>query len=212
MSNVKFLVVGDVKAPKRAAGYDAGVDVFVPNMSEQFMKDLVEKNPGQPYRWGIVGVPPEDPASPKQNEGLYIYVAPGKDILIPTYLKARIPSNMYLRCANKSGVCTKQKLIVGADTIDSSYEGVMHVHLINPSSSMQFIEFGQSIAQLIPEIIDSDEIEVQYDDTLREGLAKTTSAEAYSKMSFETAEKFYEGHESKRKDKGFGEGNAHDKR
>lgn len=209
---VKFLIVGDVKAPKRAAGYDAGIDVFVPNMTEQFMKDLVDKNPGHPFRWGVVGAPPEDPEHPKDNEGLYLYVAPGEDILIPTYLKARIPMNMYLKVANKSGVCTKQKLTVGADTIDSSYEGVMHIHLFNSSNAMRFISFGQSIAQLIPTLIDTQEIEVAYDEAVKDETKEKVSAADFDKLTFTTAEAFYEGHASKRKDKGFGEGNSHDKK
>ena len=39
MSNIKLLVCGDVKAPQRKFG-DAGIDLFVPNYSEQFIKDL----------------------------------------------------------------------------------------------------------------------------------------------------------------------------
>lgn len=198
---VKLFVCGDVKAPKRDAGYDAGIDVFVPNLTEQFMVDLTKKNPGHPFRWGVIGSPVENEENVKQNEGLYLYLAPGEDLLIPTYLKARIPNDMYLKVANKSGVCTKQKLVVGADTIDSSYEGIMHIHIFNASNSMRFIQFGQSIAQLIPIKIDNDEIEVWYDDSI----------ELFKEMKNQTtAEKFYEGHESKRKEKGFGNGNPQD--
>lgn len=198
---VKLFVCGDVKAPKRDAGYDAGIDVFVPNLTEQFMVDLTKKNPGHPFRWGVIGSPVENEENVKQNEGLYLYLAPGEDLLIPTYLKARIPNDMYLKVANKSGVCTKQKLVVGADTIDSSYEGIMHVHIFNASNSMRFIQFGQSIAQLIPIKIDNDEIEVWYDDSI----------ELFKEMKNQTnAEKFYEGHESKRKEKGFGGAHEYD--
>lgn len=203
-NNVKILVCGDTKTPVRAAGFDAGIDVFVPNLTEKFMKDLTDKNPGHPFRWGVVGTPPENEEEIKQNEGLYLYLAPGEDLLIPTYLKARIPNNMYLKVANKSGVCTKQKLVVGADTVDSSYEGIMHVHIFNASNAMRFIQFGQSIAQLIPTLIDNQNIEVYFDESVDIFKDKADN----EKTSFE---KFYEGHESKRKDKGFGEGNAHDK-
>lgn len=199
---VKLFVCGDVKAPKRDAGYDAGIDVFVPNLTEQFMIDLTKKNPGHPFRWGVIGSPVENEENVKQNEGLYLYLAPGEDLLIPTYIKARIPNDMYLKVANKSGVCTKQKLVVGADTVDASYEGIMHVHIFNASNSMRFIQFGQSIAQLIPTKINNDEIEVWYDDSI----------ELFKEMKNQTnAEKFFEGHESKRKEKGFGEGHEHDK-
>ena len=199
--NVKFFVCGDTTPPVRAAGFDAGVDVFVPNLTEKFVMDLTSKNPGHPFKWGIIGTPVENEENVKQNEGLYIYLSPGEDLLIPTYLKARIPNNMYLKVANKSGVCTKQKLVVGADTIDSSYEGIMHIHVFNASNSMRFIRFGQSIAQLIPTLIDNNEIEVWYDENI----------DLFKEMKNQTnIEKFFEGHETKRKDKGFGEGNEHD--
>ena len=42
---VKFLVRGDVKPPKRDAGYDAGIDVYMPNLTEQFLVDFAQKNP-----------------------------------------------------------------------------------------------------------------------------------------------------------------------
>ena len=41
-SDIKLFVCGDVKAPQRAKG-DAGIDFFVPNFSEQFLKDLTDK-------------------------------------------------------------------------------------------------------------------------------------------------------------------------
>lgn len=208
---VKLLVCGDVRAPVRKSGYDAGIDLFVPNLSEQFMADLAKKNPGHPYRWGVLGAPVEKDSG--VNEGLFLYLAPGEDILIPTYVKARIPENMYLRITNKSGVCTKQKLIVGADTVDSSYEGVMHVHLFNPTGAMHFIEFGQAIAQAIPEIIDDSEISVEFDESSKEGVnrqaeeAKKLSKEYTAPTKFTTSEAFFDGHKTLRKDKGFGEGN-----
>lgn len=202
MIMVKFFVCGDVKPPKRAAGLDAGIDVFVPNLTEKFMMDLTAKNPGHPFRWGVIGTPVDDAKEVDQNDTLFLYLAPHEDLLIPTYLKALMPKDVYLKVANKSGVSTKQKFITGADTIDYSYEGVMHVHVINSSNSMRFIRFGQSIAQLIPVKIDTDEIEVWYDeknDSFKEFKNRTTD------------EAFYEGHESARHEKGFGEGNAHDK-
>ena len=49
-SDIKLFVCGDVKAPQRAKG-DAGIDFFVPNFSEQFLKDLTDKNPGAPMKY-----------------------------------------------------------------------------------------------------------------------------------------------------------------
>ena len=51
-SDIKLFVCGDVKAPQRAKG-DAGIDFFVPNFSEQFLKDLTDKNSGAPMRYQV---------------------------------------------------------------------------------------------------------------------------------------------------------------
>jgi dUTPase len=192
--NIKFFVTGDVKPPQRNTGLDAGFDFFIPNLNEKFIKDLTEKNPGQPFRWGLVGAPTNEEEL-RENKGIFLYVPAHEDILIPTYIKARFSKDWCLRVSNKSGVATSQKLTVGAEIIDSSYEGIIHVHLFNSSNATRFLEFGQKIAQVIPIRINTEEHEIYYDNTI----------EAYKEFkNFISVEDFYEGHESARKDQGFG--------
>jgi dUTPase len=162
---VKFLLIGDVKAPARKQG-DAGFDFFVPNDTETFRKDLVDKNSNANYR----------------IESGKIRLHAHKDLLIPSYVKSRMDWNLLLAAENKSGVATKQKLIIGAKIIDPSYEGMIHLHVINSSDEEQTIEFGQKLVQLIPYCFDTSEHEI------------------FSG----TEEEFYKGHESTRLDGGFG--------
>jgi len=193
--HVRLFVCGDVKAPQRAKG-DAGIDLFMPNLCEKLIKDIAEKNPGQPYRWGLVGAP-QNEEELKNNAGVYLYIPSGEDIVIPTYVRARFPSNIVLMITNKSGVATNQKLKTGADTVDSAYQGIIHVHLFNTSNATRFIEFGQKLAQAVPKFIDDQDIEVFYDNQI----------EAFKEYkNFISVEDFYAGHESHRGDKGFGEG------
>ena len=198
---VKFLVTGDVKAPVRkmtSDGADAGIDIFVPNLSDAFIEEITKENPGHPYKWGLIGAPVADEKEKNPNAGVFIYIGPGQSLLIPTYLKTRIPSDMYLKIADKSGVSTKQKVEVSiADTIDASYEGISHVLITNFSNEIRFIEFGQKIAQLIHIKIDNQGIEIFYDEAFEgfKDIAENT------KMS---SEKFFEGHTKDRKEGGFG--------
>ena len=195
MDNVKFFVMGDVKPPQRKAG-DAGIDFFVPNLSEQFIKDLTEKNPGQPFRWGLVGAP-QNEEDMKENKGIYIYLPAHEDLLIPTYIKARFPENMALQANNKSGVATNQKLIFGAQLVDASYEGIIHIHVFNASNNQRFIEFGQKLIQFVPIYINKEEIELYYDNKI----------EAFKEYkNFVSIEDFYKDHSSHRGEKGFSEG------
>lgn len=190
IKGLKFFVEGDTTPPKREVG-SAGIDLFVPNISEQFLKDLAEKNPGTPFRWGVVGAPTEE----NKNKGVYISLPQHEDILIPTYIKAKIPPNVFLHMDNKSGVCTNQKLVVGASVIDPDYTGIIHVHVFNNSNVLRFIEFGQKIAQMVPIIFDASTIELYYNE----------SVEQFKEFkNLTTLEKFYEGFETKRGEKGFG--------
>jgi len=194
-SQIKFYVYGDTKAPKREEG-DAGIDIFIPNLSENFMKSLTEKNPGQPFRWGLMGAPQSE-EDLKNNKGVFLYIPAHEDIIIPTFVKSRFPKNLCLRVSNKSGVALHQKLIIGAEIIDSSYEGEILIHVFNASNQTRFLEFGQKIAQLIPEIIDNQPIELYYDATLPQfSEFKNTVTES----------DFYKDHDSHRGEKGFGEG------
>ena len=194
-SNLKWLVIGDTTPPKRNSGLDAGWDVYVPNMTSEYAQKIHDKNPGQPIKWSIVGPGPKEGES--LNEGFFIQLNPGQDILLPTYLKSRFNKEWVMICNNKSGVATLQKLDVGANVIDSSYEGEIHVHVFNTSPLPQFISFGQKVAQMVMTRQDCEEGELWYDESLKAHEDKKNRT---------TPEKFYEGHESGRKDKGFGQG------
>lgn len=45
IETIKFLKTRSVKSPSRANKYDAGIDFYVPEFTEDFLKDLREKNP-----------------------------------------------------------------------------------------------------------------------------------------------------------------------
>ena len=146
---IKFLKIRDVKSPVRDLG-NAGIDVFVPNYSEEFFNDLTKK-----------------------NERLIIthdaiFVRPQESVLIPLGLKTHFNQNLALELANKSGVASKKKLFVGASVIDSSYQGEIHAHLVNVGNETQTIAFGEKITQIIPRVICIDEIDVFDLDTTSE--------------------------------------------
>lgn len=145
---IKFLVTGDGIAPKRAQG-DAGFDFYVPKYSDALVDEINMKSNRKVY---IV--------NKDNNEDVKIKLYPHEDILIPTYVYSQFPSNIALVAKNKSGVATKQKLDVGACVVDSSYQGIIHVHVTNVSSEPQFIEFGKKIVQFVPFLIDDSEPEV----------------------------------------------------
>ncbi len=194
-SEIKLFVCGDVKTPQRAKG-DAGIDFYVPNFSEEFLKDLTNKNPGSPIKYQIQMVPlSEEEFKENPNKAGFIILPAHEDLLIPTYIKARIPEGMYIRMANKSGVCTKQKLVVGAEVVDSTYEGIIHMHVFNNSNSSRIIDFGQKLCQGVPERYSPDDLDVWYDSSI---------AKFNDMKNRTTAEEFYKDHNSERGENGFG--------
>lgn len=78
---------------------------------------------------------------------------PGEDIKIPSGIHVKLPEGYALVMMNKSGVAVNKKLIVGAQVIDSDYQGEIHIHLFNISQTSSVkLESGMKIIQglLIP--------------------------------------------------------------
>lgn len=172
---INFLKVRDVKDPNRSFPTDAGIDFFIPKFTEKFIKDLKDKNPR--LRIDVV----------KDKEGKkYIDIPPHERILIPSGLHLRMSSpNRALIAANKSGVCSKQGLIFGAQVIDYSYQGEVHISVINTTKEYKFIYENQKIMQYIETPV--------YSNPLNVDAIENTSIE-----------EFYEGMVKDRIDGGFG--------
>jgi len=74
---------------------------------------------------------------------------PGESILIPSGIKAEIPSGLALIAFNKSGVATKKNLQVGAAVVDQDYQGEIHIHLTNVGKTETHISRGEKIVQFL---------------------------------------------------------------
>ena len=145
---VEFLLTNEypVKEPKFEFPANAGIDGFVPTNTEEFRTKLFEKNPGLFL----------NEANEVPNRTSYftlatgeITIAPHSDLLIPSGLYMKIPSDSTLVDFNKSGIATKKKLIVGACIIDYSYQGIIHYHVINTSNDYQTIKCDEKIMQMV---------------------------------------------------------------
>ena len=179
MSRIKFLVCGCVKSPQRKRG-DAGFDFFVPDYSDEFRMRLIQEN----NVWDVFDneLGERSDISITRSE---ISLESGADVKIPTFVRALIPEDECLRMSNKSGVALKQKLLVGAEIIDSSYEGIINMHVFNASNHKVSIEFGQKLVQAVPMKIDNGDYCVEYEKDV-------------------SVEDFYKDHDHSRGDGGFG--------
>ena len=131
---MKFIKTLKVKSPTRGTSVAAGLDFFVPENTEEFIKAFKEKNPTiQINDSGIV-------------------LGPHERVNIPSGIKMCVPQGYALIAYNKSGVSLKYGLDVGASVVDEDYTGVIHISLVNTSNDIIMINYGQKIVQwlLIP--------------------------------------------------------------
>lgn len=96
---------------------------------------------------------------------------PNESILIPAGIKVDVPDGYALIAFNKSGVASKRGLIVGACVIDQTYQGEIHIHLINSSTDQQVLKAGEKIVQFICLPINYTKVEeVSNEDELYKGI------------------------------------------
>lgn len=98
------------------------------------------------------------------NENFFI--PPGGSILIPSGIKANVPDNMVLIAFNKSGVATKKRLAVGAQVVDSDYQGEIHIHVYNTGDKHIRINPGDKLVQFI--LLPYIHANLEFCDTLEE--------------------------------------------
>lgn len=154
---IEFIKVRDVKDPIRNPNENAGIDMFIPDDTTEFRQDLITKNPDLCLKRSVA----KENGKSYMTEDGEIYVAPHKDIIIPSGIKSKFDKNLALIANNKSGVATKKKLIFGASVIDTSYQGEWHYHLINTSDDYQVVECGTKVIQFIPHYISMDPVVVR---------------------------------------------------
>lgn len=175
---IKFLKVREVKSPSRAYEFDAGIDFYVPEFTESFLNDLAEKNQGRDLEMRDAEINP------------YIAIPAHSRIMIPGGIKCRMAGpGRALIAANKSGVATKSGLVYGAQVVDYTYKGEMHLSLINTSDKEVLITPGQKIIQFVETPVYTSEVEI---------------VEGDSESMDEVTEKFYEGLQDDRGEGGFG--------
>lgn len=162
---IKFKRIRDVKKPERGTPLSAGLDFFIP-------KNL-----------GSLGLPKDNLVNNKRNaQGefiLEIRIRPFGDVLIPSGIKTQLPNNTVLIAFDKSGVCTKLGLIVGAKVVDEDYQGEVHIHLRNLTDKEVILQSGQKIVQflLLPsfyvDLIEDDNIHQQITERGEGGFGHT---------------------------------------
>ena len=153
---MQFIKTRQVKNPERNWQENAGIDIYIPDNTPDFIEALMAKNPHLKTDDSMLvhGIKCSYVA-----DGV-IHIAPHEDIIIPSGIRSKFGPNLALIANNKSGIATKRKLVFGASVIDASYQGEWHLHLINTSNTYQTLECGQKAIQFIPHLIATEDVEV----------------------------------------------------
>ena len=155
---IKFFIEPgyNVKAPTRDYG-NAGVDFFIPNLTDTFREAFEGKNAF--HNAYLVA---------KESGEYVIRITPHGRANIPSGIRSFISPNVALEAHNKSGIATKYGLIFGASTVDANYQGIIHISLINTTSEVVELPLGMKVVQFIPRLIDVSPIEVYNDISFEE--------------------------------------------
>ena len=133
---IRGAITRNVKVPRRAHPHDSGMDFFVPEFDEKFINDFNSKE--QNIKHGVQ-IKPGDQT---------IILKPGQGMLIPSGVKVEVPIGWEAVFQDKSGVASKNGLIIGAKVIDTYYAGEVHINIWNVSNIDATIKPGDKIAQL----------------------------------------------------------------
>ena len=100
---------------------------------------------------------------------------PQDRINIPSGIKANVPRGYALIAYNKSGVTTKEGMVVGANVIDEDYTGEIHLNVINTGTTPITLQPGKKLLQciLIPVFYDSVELVEESELFTKEELEKS---------------------------------------
>ena len=130
-----FTKTREVKSPTRAHNTDAGIDFFIPELTDEFYADLRSKNEAKHLGYD-------------KAKG-HIFIPGNGSILIPAGVKVKVPDGLALVAFNKSGIASKKQLIAGACVVDIGYTGEVHINVINTTSVPVQIACGEKLMQFV---------------------------------------------------------------
>ena len=115
---ILFKKVRDVKSPSKAYNTDAGIDLYVPKINDDFLDTFFKIN-NRLYSKDIDDIRKEIFISEKR-----IYVPRSSNLLVPSGICFNLPKGYCLVAFNKSSIASKKGLILGACVIDYGYTDV----------------------------------------------------------------------------------------
>lgn len=133
-----------VKKPEQKTKGSAGIDLHIPEFTEAFRKIFDELNKKIAYQ--------EDPIS-----SVLLTFGPANTLTLPAHSRCIVPSGLYfdipegwmLEGANRGSISSLQGVIHGAHIIDSDYQGMVFMSIINTSNSSKSFLANSALLQVL---------------------------------------------------------------
>ena len=132
---MNFSLTRQTKSPSRGHKEDAGIDIYVPQLNDEYCKDFHLMNLNSQYT-----------LDRPHNR---IIINAHSRIKLPTGVYFNIPAGNMLLVLEKTSVPNKTGIISGARVIDQSYTGEFIASLINTSDNEAILQQGQKFIQLV---------------------------------------------------------------
>ena len=155
---MKYTRIREVKAPVHEHKQDAGIDFFLPEVTEEYVEEVGRLNTNlisysTKDTLSDFDMDEEDGFTPRVGysvEDNTLLLLPNALYKIPLGVKIEVPWNSALIAKEKSGVSVKQTLGIVGGVIDSGYEGELILLVQNKSREKELVlKGGQKLAQFI---------------------------------------------------------------
>lgn len=159
-NKIYFIKTRKVKTPKREHVHDAGIDFYMPNLDDQMITDLIDRNPHLRECNDWIQIDDQETLFHEMIQVQRIMVDAHQRVTIPSGIKAWIIDKDTAWIAhNKSGLASKKGIIVTANVIDADYTGEIHLGIENTSNEPVFFSPGDKITQFIQVVVKYPELE-----------------------------------------------------
>lgn len=149
---MNYSITRETKNPTRGHKEDAGIDIYVPNLTDEYCKAFHLMNLDAQY------------CLDRPHNRIIIH--PHSRIKLPTGVYFNIPAGNMLIVLQKTSVPNKTGIISGARVIDENYQGEFIASLINTSDVQAILQQNQKFIQLVLTPIHKDRYlqEVEFKD------------------------------------------------
>ena len=136
--SIKFIKTRNVKSPERGTPKSAGIDFFVPELTHEYLYDVLSANYENPN------------IDDNYLRDSFIRLQPGHWISLPSGICVELPEGYALLACNKSGNSVRFGVDKLAELIDEDYQGEIHLVIHNNSSRVVEIKGNAKLLQFIP--------------------------------------------------------------